>query len=76
MASDNSFDHFEQQRSQLHSALKKYEVIVLPSQEIRQVRPIVHLDFIDGNISKANKQKHVTYKRTRLDNDSIVLSNA
>lgn len=51
-------------------------MVVLPSKEIKQVRPIMHLDFIDGNISKAIKKKQVTYKRTRLDNDSIVLSNA
>jgi hypothetical protein len=35
----------------------------------------VHLEILDGNISKPKLKKNVSYKRTDLDNDMVVMNN-
>lgn len=62
-------------RSQSTELFGKYPLVVLPSIETLQVNPIMHIDLLDDSISKAKIKNNVSFKRIRLDNDSIVLKN-
>ena len=70
-----SYDDFHQLRSQSTELFKHYPLVVLPSIETKQINPIMYIDVLNDSLSKAKINKTVSFKRIRLDNDSIVLKN-